>query len=66
MGVCRFLTDCVALLFSVFSVTQQFVGASLPDTSGTIPHQQEDNDPPILWSLCFFGFFCVIPPAVSA
>lgn len=37
------LTDGVALLFSVLSVTQQFVGAFLPDTSETIPLQQEDN-----------------------
>lgn len=56
-GCVEGLTDSVALLFSVFGATQQFVGAFLPDTSGTIiPLQQEDKDP------LFYGcFFCVKP-----
>lgn len=45
-GCVEVLTDSVALLFSVLGVTQQFMGAFLPDTSGTIvPLQQKDKDP---------------------
>lgn len=58
-GCGEILTDSVALLFSVPGVTQQFVGAFLPDTSGTIiPLQQEYKDPYFLISyLSLFFLF---------
>lgn len=44
-GCVEVLTDSVSLLFSVLGVTQQFAWAFLPDTTGTLPLQQEDKDP---------------------
>lgn len=49
-GCVEVLTYSVALLFSVLSVTQQFVGVFLRDTSGTIPPGGRSS--PFLWS-CF-------------
>lgn len=50
-GCVEVQTDSASLLFSVLGVTQQFAWACLPDTSGSLPLQQEDKDS------YFKGFF---------